>query len=190
MARPISFNQKQVLDKLTLLFWEKGFYDSSIEDLTKVSGLNRSSLYNSFGNKEAIFKLALKHYQENYSKERLEQILLSRPAKKAFKEYFLSLIKSPESQLGCLMVNSSIELAPHNSEINKELKESFKRVENIFYKALEQAQKNNEIDSKKDIRLMAKYLLNSVYGIRVSARAGASKQELESLLPAILEIIS
>ncbi len=87
MARPISFNQKQVLDKLTPLFWKKSFYDSSIEDLTKVSGLNRSSLYNSFGNKEAIFKLALKHYQENYSKERLEQILLGQQ-KKPLKNIF------------------------------------------------------------------------------------------------------
>ena len=190
MARPVNFNQTEVLDKLTLVFWEKGFYDSSIEDLSSASGLNRSSLYNSFGNKEAIFKQVLKHYQEHYSKQRLEQILKTSPVKKALEEFFLSLIETEQNRrLGCLLVNTSIELSPHNSQIDKDLQKSFKRVEDIFYKVLEKAQKNNEIDSNKDIRPIAKYLLNNVYGIRVSARAGSTKKDLKQIVKVILKSI-
>ena len=190
MARPVNFNQTEVLDKLTLVFWEKGFYDSSIEDLSSASGLNRSSLYNSFGNKEAIFKQVLKHYQEHYSKQRLEQILKTSPVKKALEEYFLSLIETEQNRrLGCLLVNTSIELSPHNSQIDKDLQKSFKRVEDIFYQVLEKAQNNNEIDSNKDISLIAKYLLNNVYGIRVSARAGSTKKDLKQIVKVILKSI-
>jgi len=190
MARPVNFNQTEVLDKLTLVFWEKGFYDSSIEDLSSASGLNRSSLYNSFGNKEAIFKQVLKHYQEHYSKQRLEQILKTSPVKKALEEYFLSLIETEQNRrLGCLLVNTSIELSPHNSQIDKDLQKSFKKVENIFYQVLEKAQNNNEIDSNKDISLIAKYLLNNVYGIRVSARAGSTKKDLKQIVKVILKSI-
>ena len=190
MARPVNFNQTEVLDKLTRVFWEKGFYDSSIEDLSRVSGLNRSSLYNSFGNKEAIFKQVLKHYQEHYSKQRLEQILKTSPVKKALEEFFLSLIETEQNRrLGCLLVNTSIELSPHNSQIDKDLQKSFKRVEDIFYQVLEKAQNNNEIDSNKDISLIAKYLLNNVYGIRVSARAGSTKKDLKQIVKVILKSI-
>lgn len=190
MARPINFNKTEVLDKLTQVFWKKGFHDSSIEDLANASGLNRSSLYNSFGNKEAIFKLALEHYQNYYSKQRLEQIIKTKPVTKAFEEYFLSLLISDNnSRLGCLMVNTVIELSPHNNDIDNKLQESFKKVENTFYLALKQAQNNNEISSKTDIRSLANYLLNNVYGFRVSARAGANRQELKNILSIILENI-
>jgi len=190
MARPIKFNQSEVLDKLTFVFWEKGYFDSSIEDLSHASGLNRSSLYNSFGNKEAIFKSVLKHYQEQYSKHRLERILVTRPVKKAFEEFFLSLIRSEQNRrLGCLLVNTSIELSPHNSEIDLELQKAFSKVESVFYTVLKNAQKNNEIDGKRDIRQIAKYLLNNVHGLRVSARAGSSEKDLKQIVNIILETI-
>lgn len=191
MARPINFDRNKVLDKLTMLFWEKGFYDSSIADLTKVSGLNRSSLYNSFGNKETIFGLVLEHYKGEYSKKHLKNILKTRPVKKAFEEYFLSLITSDKNRrLGCLMVNTSIELSPHNIKIDKELQKSFKDVEELFYQVLKQAQDNNEINAQTDIKLLANYLLNNVYGLRVSARAGSTEQQLKNTLSIILENIN
>jgi len=108
MARPINYDKTEVLDRLTHVFWQKGYNACTIDDLVQASGLNRSSLYNSFGNKESIFRLVLEHYKSNYSEHRLIQLKNTTPVKKAFEDYFISLIDSDKKRLGCLQINTII----------------------------------------------------------------------------------
>jgi len=65
MARVKTFDQHEVLEKAMQLFWTKGYYDTSVNDLVKHTGLSRSSLYDTYGDKHRLYILALKKYQED-----------------------------------------------------------------------------------------------------------------------------
>lgn len=62
MARPVKFYREQVLEKVMLLFWERGFAGTSLNDILNATGLRKGSLYRSFGNKEKLFNLSLQRY--------------------------------------------------------------------------------------------------------------------------------
>ncbi len=66
MGRSISFNKEHALNKAMHLFWEKGYDATYISDLIETMGISRSTLYDSFGDKDELFKLVLEHYK-NYS---------------------------------------------------------------------------------------------------------------------------
>src|ERR1700730_9191655 len=61
-GRPRTFNREKVLDRAMHVFWEKGYEGASIHDLTTAMGIQPASLYAAFGNKQALFELALAHY--------------------------------------------------------------------------------------------------------------------------------
>ena len=63
MPKSTLFDRSQVIDQVTKLFWKKGFHATSMQDLVDTTGLNRSSIYNTFGDKCQLFEEALKHYQ-------------------------------------------------------------------------------------------------------------------------------
>ena len=64
MGRPRAFCETSALDAAMRAFWEKGYEGASLDDLTQAMGINRSSLYASFGDKEQLFKRAIAHYAE------------------------------------------------------------------------------------------------------------------------------
>ena len=68
MARTKQFDQEKVLEKAMNLFWEKGYHDTSMQDLIDVLGINRASLYDTFGSKKELYDLALNKYIDQNEK--------------------------------------------------------------------------------------------------------------------------
>jgi AcrR family transcriptional regulator len=80
-GRPISLDRDAALENAMLLFWERGYEGTSMADLTKAMGLNPSSIYAAFGDKHALFSLAVKRYMETraqYATKALDLGRLSR----------------------------------------------------------------------------------------------------------------
>ena len=137
MARPKGFTREDVLMKTIGLFWTKGFADTSLQDLERVTGLNKSSLYAEFKGKEDIFLQSLKHYLR--SRSGLE-ILKAEPKGWANVERFLHIgLDRFAGKRGCLSTNSMREVATlprqavalierHNRELRKALTENLASV--------------------------------------------------------------
>ena len=114
MGRPRSFSREEVLEKAMPVFWKHGFADTSLQDLERATGVNKSGLYAEFRDKEDLFVECLRHYLESQEKRGL---LSKEPLGWNNVESFLK--NGPLSkgdQQGCFSVNSMREFAILPSE--------------------------------------------------------------------------
>lgn len=192
MARTKEFNEDQVLDKAIEIFWHKGYNGTSAQDLVNHLGLSRSSLYDTFGDKQKLFARALKKYHdENYIK--IKEILeTATNIKETLSVIFkLAVVESLEDRLtkGCFMVNSAVELAMHDADIAKIVNDNRKIMEEVFYTAVKKGQELGQISSKQEARSLARFIFNNYSGIRVLARAGErDKQVYDDILKSIFAL--
>jgi AcrR family transcriptional regulator len=109
MGRPKSFSREEVLEKAMPVFWKHGFADTSLQDLERATGVNKSGLYTEFRNKEDLFLACLRYYLESQGKRGL---LTKEPLGWNNIETFLKNgpLNKGEQQ-GCFSVNSMREFA-------------------------------------------------------------------------------
>ena len=193
MARTKEFNEDKVLDKAVEIFWHKGYNGTSAQDLVTHLGLSRSSLYDTFGDKQKLFSKALKKYQnqgQDAVKELLEE---SEDVKEAFTQIFKqAVIESLEDRItkGCFMVNSSVELAMHDEEIAKIVKNNSQIMEEVFTNAVKKGQEAGHISKQLDAKVLARFIFNNYSGIRVLARTGErEKQVYDDIVKAVFSVL-
>lgn len=110
MGRRLSFDIDEALDAAMAVFWEKGYEGSSLDDLTEAMGIGRPSLYNSFGNKEQLFRRVLRRYERQRLgfAWRALQLPNARQVIDAFVRGFISLATCPDAPRGCLGTHAAI----------------------------------------------------------------------------------
>ncbi|RVW00531.1 TetR/AcrR family transcriptional regulator [Rhodococcus spongiicola] len=120
MPRTQDFDTAEVIGKIRNLFWDKGFEATSIPDIERVTGLNRSSLYNAFTNKRGLFDAAVEDYLDRVVRPRL-RILTDEPSHPDDAvRYYRSLadaLTEPHDDCpgrGCLVLNSATGFAAHD----------------------------------------------------------------------------
>jgi TetR/AcrR family transcriptional regulator, transcriptional repressor for nem operon len=192
MARTKEFNEEKVLDKAIEIFWHKGYNGTSAQDLVTHLGLSRSSLYDTFGDKQKLFTTALKRYQkqgQDYVKNLLEE---SEDVKATLTVIFKqAVLESLEDRItkGCFMVNSSVELAMHDEEIARIVNDNRQTMEDVFLKAVAKGQEAGQISTKQNARTLARFIFNNYTGIRVLARSGEKdKQVYDDILKAMFSL--
>jgi len=122
VGRPKSYDQQQVLKKAMMQFWQAGFAETSLSDLETATSLNRYSLYKGFGDKEALFEMALEYYQQHIISRMLAPLIQSPPTLKVLTDYFQhlnELLKGKYGKFGCLFQNSQKERISQNKLVKK-----------------------------------------------------------------------
>ena len=121
MARSREFDEEVVLDAAMEYFWNWGYEATSVRDLIETTGLTGASLYNAFGDKRALFRAALDRYVESSIGERIRrcEALSPREAVARFFEDILQRSLTDRQRKGCMLVNSALEIAPHDLEFRK-----------------------------------------------------------------------
>jgi TetR/AcrR family transcriptional regulator, transcriptional repressor for nem operon len=183
MARTKEFNPEKSLDAAVEVFWESGYERASLDALMDKMGVARQSLYDTFGDKRALYLKALERYRDRnqaYLREILEG---DRAVKKAFARILSDLIEGSrrEHERGCLLLSANVELAAHDEEVAKLLRENQAAVEEIFARALRRARKRGEINAKKDPDALARYFATTVQGMRATARLDHDRKALKSV---------
>ncbi|MFP3591128.1 TetR/AcrR family transcriptional regulator [Chryseobacterium sp. SIMBA_038] len=193
MARTKEFNEDKALDKAIEIFWHKGYNGTSAQDLVTHLGLSRSSLYDTFGDKQKLFVQSLKKYQKQSQDQIIDLFETSENIKETLHDIFKqAVIESLEDRItkGCFMVNSSVELAMHDQEIAKIVQNNAKTMEEIFTNAVQKGQDLGHISKKMDAKVLARFIFNNYSGIRVLARTGEKdKQVYDDIVKAILSIL-
>lgn len=193
MARPREFDENKVLDEAMNLFWHKGYEATSIQELITTMGISRGSLYDSFGDKHALFVAVLKRYRQR-SHDRFLQTL-SRPgsAKAAIAEIFDFIINEAVADVkrrGCLLTNSTIELSPHDAEIADVINFNQQWVQAALHDALCRGQEQGEISVETDTQALAQFLFNSLQGLRVVSKTPVNRQALENIVKMTLSVVA
>lgn len=192
MARPRAFDEESVLDNAMNIFWSKGFEATSIQDLVEETGLNRASMYSSFGDKKALFLRVLDHYSQKISTARFAKLRDTADGREAIIATFREAGRTGCGEgrhKGCLMVNSGMELAPHDPETASIAQASFRRVEDMFARALSRGVEHGTIARDKNIRSLSRFLTGSIQGVHLMARRGADKDTLDDYVDTILSTL-
>lgn len=192
MARPRTFEEDTVLDAAMNTFWQKGFEATSIQDLVRETGLNRASMYASFGDKKALFLRVLDHYSQKVTSLRTAKLRDVEDGRAAIIETFRDVMhfgSRDGRNKGCLMVNSGMELAPHDSETAAIAQSSFRRLEDLFAAALKRARDQGNLPQTKDIRALARFLAGSLNGLQLMARRGADEDTLRDYVDVTLTVL-
>ncbi|WP_417810739.1 TetR/AcrR family transcriptional regulator [Thalassospira alkalitolerans] len=189
MARPRAFNEQSVLDNAMNLFWSKGFEATSVQDLVDGTGLNRASMYASFGDKKALFLRVLNHYSQKISTARFEKLHDIDDGREAITETFRNAARFGRNEgrhKGCLMVNSGMELAPHDPETAAIAQAAFRRVEDMFANAIKRGINQGTISDTKNIRALSRFFAGSFQGVNLMARRGADDSTLNDYVDMVL----
>ncbi len=186
MARPRQFDPDEVLDRSMRQFWERGYRDTSVDDLVRATGVRPGSLYNAFhGGKRELFMGSLERYSKLVVPEKmgaLEDPGASVAEVRAYFDGLVSDLLSPEGRMGCLMVNSTVELAAEDSEVARVVRGHMTRLERNATQALRNAQRHGEIPARIDPAAKAIQLMATAMGLMVVGKTNPGREVLETIV--------
>lgn len=191
VARPRQFDDRAVRDATVRRFWSRGYEATSIRDLIEETGITAASLYNAFGDKRALFCMALEHYVASGIGERIGRYesLPPRQAIRAFFQEVVSRSLSDRERKGCMVVNSALELAPHDVELREVIAAVLLRVEKFFLGCIRAGQADGTIMRSIPARNLARHLVAVLLGLRVLARVSPERALLEGAVGPALALL-
>jgi TetR/AcrR family transcriptional repressor of nem operon len=161
------------LDTALELFWARGYEATSLDDLTQAMGLGRGSLYNEFGDKHSLFLRALDRYCALRLSELGRALAGSTSVRAAIAVILRGTVKqlwSDPQRRGCLLVNSTTELAASDPTVAMRAAQAFERIVATFSAALERGVRDGEMRSDLDVRTTARYLAATLNSLRLLAK--------------------
>ncbi len=192
MARNKDFDENEVLAKAVSLFWHKGYNGTSMQELVDALGISRSSLYDTYVDKHTLYLKALEFYQ-NTAASQMQTIesdtISAKEAIKRLLELSTSDLLLDKQHKGCFMVNAEVEVAPHDKEVLDIVCKSERQIEEAFLKTIRKGQKNGEITNKQDAMALTRFLLNTIKGIRVSAKSTTDKAFFNDIIQTALSVL-
>lgn len=191
MARPRKFDEEAVLEAAVQCFWDRGYAATSVQDLVGGTGLAAASLYNAYGDKRSMFRTALGHYVEGGLGERMRRCMALPPRRaiETFFEEILSRSLKDRGHKGCMLVNSAVELAPHDPEFRKIIAGVLDRIEGFFRGCIEKGQVDGSIARALPAEVLARHLLGVMMGVRVLARVRPERKLLEGVIGPALALL-
>ncbi|WP_214318387.1 TetR/AcrR family transcriptional regulator [Nonomuraea sediminis] len=186
MARPRQFDEDRAVEAAMRAFWDAGYEATSTADLCAATGLGRSSIYNTFASKHDLFERALRHYMTGKNAELADILDGEAPARQKVRTLLWQAI---EDARGCLVVNTLVELAPRDPVVAGMLQRDHEVRLTALTAAIESGIRAGEIDRGKDPRALARFVIATIGGMRVAARSGAAREELEQIAETALGAI-
>jgi TetR/AcrR family transcriptional repressor of nem operon len=174
MARPREFDEDRVLGALTNVFWEKGYEATSMQDLVRVTGLLKGSLYGAFGDKKVLYMTALAHYEKTHIQAGIDMLNSDVSPEEKITRLFDTVIDGVKKGIfagGCLLCNASIEMATVDKAVEDSVNKTIRRMREALTIAL-----NPKVDSADQAEALSNAIICSYFGARVLAKAGAPVQ--------------
>ncbi len=167
------YDEAFVLERAMEAFWDHGYEATSVSDLVAVTGINRGSLYAGFSDKRTLFMRALEHYDRTYRTDFLGDLAANHSPREAILAAFREVKASTEGgdRRGCLVVNTALELSPHDPGVADIVRDILVNVEAFFRDQVKAAQQAGTIDPALDANEMSQGLLALFLGLRVVSRS-------------------
>lgn len=182
-GRTRSFDREQALDAAVLVFWDKGYEGASIEKLTHAMGINRPSLYGTFGNKRDLFLQAIDRYAATHGSTAFSAFRLephTRTAVERFFEASIDCAMTDGKPRGCLINTVATDAAETDPDLRDKLTRMFGRTDAAIARRLAGMEGGTESTTHSPDAL-ARMVHSVTHSIMTRARAGASRDELAKL---------
>lgn len=179
-GRPRTFEADAALEAALAVFWKKGYAGASLPALTEAMGMQRPSVYATFGNKEALFRRALEHYSNTrlaFFAEALQQPT-ARAVADALLTGFARLGTTPGAPAGCLAVNSALACSEDVEPIRRELVARRRARLGALTRRFERARAEGDLAAGVSPADLARCVMSLAQGMNVQAASGATRAEL------------
>jgi len=192
VARTKEFDPDVALRDALELFWERGYEATSMTDLVERLGIARASIYATFGGKRELYLKALERYGELTDPNLLAELSQpgpALPAVRALVRRYAATAGGEEGRRGCFVVNTAIELAPHDPAAARRVQASWDYLEAALTSALMRAQAQGEIAGDRDPRALARCLVVFLQGLRVMGKAATEPERLRDAAEQALALL-
>lgn len=192
MPRVKTFNENEILTKAMNLFWKQGYSATSVQDLVNHLGINRASLYDTFGDKEQLFKKSFELYRET-NIQGLKQFLDRYDnVRDGFTSLFENTIKeaiNDKERKGCFVVNTTTELIPNDENLLETLENNKQSFETIFYEYLKKGREVGQLKTTHDLKSIASLFYTLYNGIRVVSKVQPDEKKLSNSVKVALSLL-
>jgi AcrR family transcriptional regulator len=181
MARPRQFDEKRVLRAIREQFWDAGYAATSLEDLMRVSGLGKGSLYAAFGDKHQLFLRALRSYTDAGHGNLRKKLDAAPRALDALRAFVMAPVSDPDgaaARRGCLMANSTCELATADPEVQAEARRTYETTTALVAECVVRARSEGDVTPDTDPIETARALLAAQQGLVFMGRTGLDIDKL------------
>ncbi|MFS0869056.1 TetR/AcrR family transcriptional regulator [Paenibacillus xylanilyticus] len=190
MARSKEFEENEVLEKAMKLFWEQGYEKTSMSDLVEHMGIHRRSIYDTFTDKRTLFFKTMERFENRTDAKLGAGVKQSKTAKEALQFIFDYMSNGEEdAPPGCMFVNSAVEMACRDEDVDAKAVGGFERVEHLLVEIVTWGQQNGEFTDRYEAQELAEYLHNALTGLRVMARTSVSKEKLSRITTMTMQIL-
>ena len=192
MPRPPAYNRTELLDQAVRVFWEKGYWDTSIRDLVDATGVQRYGLYQSFGDKHGLFLEALERYLDTVIAgllRDLERPGAALPEIEAFLERLAAIAPTPGARRGCLICNTAAELGQDDPDVAARIESYTRRMRRAFRGALIRARSLGQVAEGLNAEDVSRFLTGVVVGGSVYARTPEGEAGVPPLMRLALEAV-
>ncbi|GIF47418.1 TetR family transcriptional regulator [Asanoa ferruginea] len=190
MARQKEFDPDVALDRAMTLFWEQGYAKTSMQELVARMGIHKRSMYDTFGDKRALYLKALDRYAETVEQVNVAAAERQTDGRAALRGLFESALPGGGQQpLGCLSVNTATELALRDPDAAARVEKSFARQQQLVLDLIRRGQETGQIAAHHDPRGLALTLFNAWVGLRVRVRTGAPRAQLRQMVDDMMTML-
>lgn len=191
-GRPLEFDPDTALEAAMQVFWRNGYENTSMQDLLDAMKLSKSSLYQAFGGKQALFERCIARYGDEMVGA-LREALQTSPSGLAFIRQFLESVLDEARGVcearGCLVLNTANEFARRNPRIAEAVAHGLNRFHGVLMAAVERAQDEGDIPPERNASMLATYLVSSMSGLKTLSKAGADEQTLKGIIDLAMKAV-
>ncbi len=190
MARKKEFDPKQALAKAMTVFWRHGYENTSMDALMREMGIAKQSLYDTFGDKRALYLKALAYYRDETNAGLREVLDSNQSVRDGFAKLLFGLSSESREQheRGCLLLSANLERDTGDTVIANFLRDNQATVESIFVAALRRAQKSGELSPKQNPAALGRFFVVTIQGMRAMARLKSERKALEQVARVALAV--
>lgn len=193
MARPREFEPQEALQTAIEVFWEKGYFDASVDEVVKRSGVAKYGIYGTFGTKRELFILALRQYGKDRRHDIQRAIHEPNASLPQIREFFTNAPKRvtnrDNDRRGCLLCNTGVELGANDAEVRAIVNEFFDELAGVLEGCLERAVQNKELGADADVGRTAKFLATEFRVLLMLAGSGVALREIENHVRFALRVV-
>lgn len=184
----MKYNQDEVIEKATVLFWQRGFQGAGMRDIQQALDMRPGSIYARFQSKEGLFKLVIDKYAEN-SELRLNQVATASSPVAALRDFFAEALLHPNEQRfmrQCLLIKSVNELDTIGDIAKKAVVEGMQMLQNCFKNIVVSAVEQGELPNNTPVELAANWLQNQFVGLRAFALMQDDQTQIYTMIDKVI----
>jgi TetR/AcrR family transcriptional repressor of nem operon len=185
---------EEVLDKTMNLFWEKGYFNTTIEDIIEATGLNRAALYKYVGDKETLFLKMLERFRKNITDQATIPLQGQANGIEGIKIFFSQFLELYESKnlrsRGCFLISTASDIHSHNKEVARFIEGFYQDLTKLFRNQFVHTKNQGLLKPEVEIDSVVDFLIGNLFGSMSLCRSSAHKQIFENHVNGVICYLS